>query len=35
MTETKECERFVLWVGTRRLIKRKAFEAYLQNEFSI
>lgn len=35
MTDTRECEKFVLWVGNRRLIKRKAFESYLQNEYSI
>lgn len=35
MTDRKECERYVLWVGNRRLIKRKAFEAYLQGEHSI
>lgn len=35
MTETKECEEFVLWVGNRRLIKRKPFEAYLEKEYSI
>lgn len=35
VTDTRECEKCVLWVGNRRLIKRKAFEAYLQNEYSI
>ena len=35
MTDTKECEKYVLWVGNRRLIKRKPFEAYLQSEYSI
>ena len=35
ITETKECEEFVLWVGNRRLIKRKPFEAYLEKEYSI
>lgn len=35
MTDTKDCEKYVLWVGNRRLIKRKAFKSYLQNEYSI
>lgn len=35
MTDAKECEKYVLWVGNRRLIKRKAFELFLQNEYSI
>ena len=35
MTDTKDCERYVLWVGNRRLIKRKAVESYLQNKYSI
>ena len=35
MTDSKECEKYVLWVGNRRLIKRKLFEAYLQSEYSI
>ena len=35
MADTKECEKYVLWVGNRRLIKRKPFEAYLQSEYSI
>lgn len=26
---------FVLWIGTKRLIKRKAFEKYLQESFLI
>lgn len=26
---------FVLWVGNKRLIKRKAFETYLDHEFSV
>ena len=26
---------FVLWVGNKRLIKRKAFEAFLEKSFSI
>ena len=35
MTDSKECEKYVLWVGNRRLIKRKLFEEYLQSEYSI
>ena len=27
--------KYVLWVGTRRLIKRVPFEIYLQGEYSI
>ena len=30
MTDTKGCEKYVLWVGNRRLIKLKAFESHLQ-----
>lgn len=29
------CCPFVLWVGNKRLIKRKAFEKFLENTFSI
>lgn len=35
ITDTKECERYVLWVGNRRLIKRIPFESYLLNKYSI
>lgn len=35
LTDSKECECCVLWVGNRRLIKRERFEAYLQDEYSI
>ena len=35
ITDRKECEKYVLWVGTRRLIKRFPFEIYLQGEYSI
>ena len=35
MTDNRECEKYVLWVGNRRLIKRIPFESYLQNEYSI
>lgn len=26
---------FVLWVGSKRLIKRKVFEAYLEKSYSV
>ncbi|WP_242877943.1 excisionase [Enterocloster clostridioformis] len=26
---------FVLWVGTKRLIKRKLFDKYIENQYSI
>ncbi len=35
ITDREECEKYVLWVGTRRLIKRVSFETYLQGEYSI
>lgn len=35
ITDRKECEKYVLWGGTRRLIKRLPFEIYLQGEYSI
>jgi excisionase family DNA binding protein len=35
ITDAKECEKYVLWIGNRRLIKRKPFESYLQSEYSI
>lgn len=35
MTDSKACEKYVLWVGNRRLIKRIPFESYLQSEYSI
>lgn len=34
ITDKGDCE-FVLWVGNKRLIKRKKFEEYLENSFSI
>ena len=34
MTSEEDCP-FVLWVGTRRLIKRKQFEEYLDKAYSI
>lgn len=35
VTDSPDCESLVLWVGNRRLIKRKAFEAYLLRQNSI
>ena len=34
ITDAKECEKYVLWVGNRRLIKRVLFEEYLKEEYS-
>ncbi len=34
ISDEKNCP-FVLWVGTKRLIKRKAFERYLEQAYSI
>jgi len=34
LTEDKNCT-FVLWVGTKRLIKKAAFENYLSKQYSI
>ena len=34
LTNSKDC-RFVLWVGTKRLIKRRLFDRYIEEEFSI
>jgi len=34
ITNDKNCK-FVLWVGSKRLIKRKACENYLDKQFSI
>lgn len=34
VSASPNCE-FVLWVGTRRLIKRKKFEEFLEREYSI
>jgi len=35
LTDNKACENYVLWVGKKRLIKRKQFEAYLSNLYSV
>lgn len=34
MTDPDDC-RFVLWVGNKRLIKRRPFEHYLESAYSI
>lgn len=35
MTDSKECERFIIWDGNRRLIKRVLFEDFLNQAYSI
>lgn len=34
MSDKEDCP-FVLWNGTKRLIKREVLESYLENRFSI
>ena len=34
LTSEQNC-RFVLWVGNRRLIKRRLFDQYIEQEYSI
>ena len=34
LTDRSDCE-FVLWIGKKRLFKRKKFDEYLENNFSI
>ncbi len=34
LTNKKDC-RFVLWVGGKRLIKRKLLDQYLEQEYSL
>ncbi len=34
LTDTDRCP-FVLWVGSKRLIKRKSFEKYLEGLYSV
>ena len=34
ISDAENCN-FVLWVGKKRLIKRKHFEAFLENSYSI
>lgn len=35
LTDTKACEKYVLWVGNKRLIKRVPFQAYLDGLYSV
>ena len=34
LTSDENCK-FVLWIGTKRLIKRRAFEKYLEQAYSL
>ena len=34
LTDNKDCD-FVLWVGKKRLIKRKKFDEYCERMFSV
>ena len=34
MTDSEDCP-FVLWIGSRRMIKRKAFDEYIERQYSI
>lgn len=34
LTEDEGCQ-FVLWIGTRRLIKRRKFDEYIEKTYSI
>lgn len=34
LSNDEECP-FVLWVGNKRLIKRKRFDTYIENQYSI
>ena len=34
MTDSPECD-YVIWVGTRRMIKRKKLDAFLEQSYSI
>ena len=34
ISDEKNCP-FVLWVGNKRLIKRKAFESFLEKSYSV
>ncbi len=34
MTDNDNC-RFVIWVGKKRLIKRRMFDEYIEKQFSI
>lgn len=34
MTESQDCP-FVLWIGSRRMIKRKVFDEFIERQYSI
>lgn len=34
LTSDENCK-FVLWIGTKRLVKRRAFQKYLENAYSL
>ena len=34
ITDKNDCD-FVLWVGTKRLIKRRKFDEYIEKSYSI
>lgn len=34
LTDREDCE-FVLWIGTRRLIKRKKLEEFIEKSYSL
>ena len=34
MTDNPACE-FVIWVGSRRMIKRRKMDEYLENSYSV
>lgn len=35
LTNSEECERCILWGGSKRLIKRRLFDKYLSGAYSI
>ena len=34
LSDDEDCE-FVLWVGSKRLIKRKLFDQYIEKQYSV
>lgn len=34
ITNREDCK-FVLWVGNKRLVKRRAFDSYIERQYSI
>lgn len=34
LSDDEDCK-FVLWIGTKRLIKRRAFDLYIEKQYSI